>query len=77
MAFAKYLSSGDVITAADWNTYVVDTHNRLVTQAIAAPESVGAHAPSLLTIAAVGAAASVSQKPISRRALLGLGRFSK
>lgn len=68
----RKVTHGDIITAADWNALVSGVeHAHQVIETQKTPEPTP---PSMLALAGVAAAASVSQKPISRRALLGLWR---
>lgn len=68
----RTLAHGDVITTADWNSLVhgIDSaHRQLDTTPTPEPQ-----APGLVALAGIAAVASASQKPISRRSLLGLWR---
>lgn len=72
MAFqpAKHVQSGDVITSADWNSYVIDNHNRVQALTVKAEEALAPQPIGMLGFAALAAAASVAPTPISRRRLL-------
>lgn len=66
----RLLHDGDIISAETWNDLVQSNLDALAGVQTVRAEAQDAHAPGIVALAAMGAAASASQKPLSRRSLL-------
>lgn len=69
--------TGDLITAADWNTNIVDNLNELKKE-IKKEDPTPLQAESnVLAVGALALAASATSREVTRRGFLGLGWFRR